>query len=231
MIRERKMTSERKVFITCLLEYCQPNGEQDMQKKFQDLLGDTLQGMLDVEMDQNSDYSKYDYRNMETDDNCNGCSKKRSFLLWGQLVWIFRETEKENLNYRLSRKSNGYFQYWRLGLVYVCERNDDQRYVQPSLRCPEFRRFSKDDLSHDRLYLPIAKEWQNRPLEHKYAITFMDVIHFYVRENNWTVKKAAHVSTGEKLNSMREVLGMLIGGNESEKYWLGVLNEIKNNCV
>ncbi|MFR1843846.1 transposase [[Clostridium] scindens] len=30
---------------------------------------------------------------------------------------------------------------------------------------------------------------------------------------------------------MREVLGMLIGGNESEKYWLGVLNEIKNNCV
>ena len=74
----------------------------------------------------------------------------------------------------------------------------------------------------DRI-LPLAKEWQNRPLERKYAIVFMDAVHFNVREDNRTVKKAVYVAIGVKLNGTREVLGMWIGGNESAKYWLGVL--------
>ena len=82
----------------------------------------------------------------------------------------------------------------------------------------------------DRI-LPVAKEWQNRPLERKYAIVFMDAVHFHVRQDNQTVKKAVYVAIGTRLNGQREVLGMWIGGNESAKYWLGVLNEIKNRGV
>jgi transposase-like protein len=82
----------------------------------------------------------------------------------------------------------------------------------------------------DRI-LPIAKEWQNRPLERKYAIVFMDAVHFHVREDNRTVKKAVYVAIGVKLNGIREVLGMWIGGNESAKYWLSVLDKIKNRGV
>ena len=91
---------------------------------------------------------------------------------------------------------------------------------------------SAEMISHmtDRI-LPIAKEWQNRPLERKYAIVFMDAVHFHVREDNRTVKKAVYVAIGVKLNGKREVLGMWIGGNESAKYWLSVLNEIKNRGV
>lgn len=59
----------------------------------------------------------------------------------------------------------------------------------------------------------------------------MDAVHFHVRQDNQTVKKAVYVSIGMKLNGCKEVLGMWIGGNESAKYWLGVLNEIKNRGV
>ena len=45
------------------------------------------------------------------------------------------------------------------------------------------------------------------------------------------VKKAAYVAIGIKLNATREVLGMCICGNESAKYWLRVLNEIKNRGI
>lgn len=82
----------------------------------------------------------------------------------------------------------------------------------------------------DRI-LPMAKEWQNRPLERKYAIIFMDAIHYNVRQDNAIVKKAAYVAIGIKLNGPKEVLGMWVGGNESAKYWLVVLNEIKNRGV
>ena len=82
----------------------------------------------------------------------------------------------------------------------------------------------------DRI-LPAAKEWQNRPLEKKYAVVFMDAVHFHVRQDNITIKKAVYVAIGIKLNGQKEVLGLWVGGNESAKYWLGVLNEIKNRGV
>ena len=79
----------------------------------------------------------------------------------------------------------------------------------------------------DRI-LPIAKEWQNRPLARKYAIVFMDAVHFHVRQDGRTIKKAVYVAIGTRLDGHREFLGLWIGGNESAKYWIGVLNEIRN---
>ena len=38
--------------------------------------------------------------------------------------------------------------------------------------------------------LPIAKEWQQRPLESIYAVVFMDAIHYHVRSEGQIVKKA-----------------------------------------
>lgn len=74
----------------------------------------------------------------------------------------------------------------------------------------------------------IAKEWQNRPLANKYAIVFMDAIHYNVRQDNAVIKKAVYIAIGIRLDGTKEVMGMWVGGNESAKYWLGVLNEIKN---
>ena len=62
----------------------------------------------------------------------------------------------------------------------------------------------------DRI-LPIAKEWQNRPLDRKYAIVFMDAIHYSVRQDNAIVKKAVYIAIGIKLNGSKEVLGMWVG--------------------
>ncbi len=66
----------------------------------------------------------------------------------------------------------------------------------------------------DRI-LSLAKEWQNRPLDRKYAVVFMDAIHYYVRQDNTTVKKAVYIAIGILLNGSKEVLGMWVGGNES----------------
>ena len=76
MARRRKMDPERKAFISSLLEHYQPKDAQDIQEMLKDLLGDTLQSMLEAEMDEHLGYSKYDYQNKETDDSRNGYSPK-----------------------------------------------------------------------------------------------------------------------------------------------------------
>ena len=72
MARRRKMTPERRAFINSLWEHYQPTDAQDVQDMLKDLLGDTLQRMLEAEMDQKLGYSNYDYQNKETDDSRNG---------------------------------------------------------------------------------------------------------------------------------------------------------------
>ena len=62
MARQRKLSPERKAFINSLLEHYQPTDVNDVQEMLKDLLGDTLQGMLEAEMDQKLGYSKYDYQ-------------------------------------------------------------------------------------------------------------------------------------------------------------------------
>ena len=60
---------------------------------------------------------------------------------------------------------------------------------------------------------------------------FIDAVHFSVRENNRIVKKVAYIVLGVTVEGFKEILGIWIGENESAKYWLRVLNELKQRGV
>ena len=64
-----------------------------------------------------------------------------------------------------------------------------------------------------------------------YPIVFIDAIHFSVREEHIVKKIAAYIILGVNDEGKKEVLSITIGENESAKYWLGVLNELKNRGV
>jgi len=82
----------------------------------------------------------------------------------------------------------------------------------------------------DRI-LPKITEWQNRELEHAYSFVFMDAIHYKVRDNNLVKSKAAYVILGVNLEGHKDILGVWIGETESSKFWLTVLNDLKNRGV
>jgi len=76
--------------------------------------------------------------------------------------------------------------------------------------------------------MPFVTEWKNRPLEKTYSFIFMDAIHYKVREDKQIIIKAAYVVLGVNMDGEKEVLGIWIGANESSKFWLSVLNDLKN---
>ena len=82
----------------------------------------------------------------------------------------------------------------------------------------------------DRI-IPEIKEWQERPLDSVYPIIFIDAVHFSVREENRVVKKAAYIVLGINKDGYKEIIGIWIGENESSKFWLGVLNDLKQRGV
>ena len=79
--------------------------------------------------------------------------------------------------------------------------------------------------------LPVIREWQNRTLESVYAMVILDAIHYKMREDGIVVKKAVYIAIGTDLEGRKDVLGLWVGANESSKYWLGVLNRLKNRGV
>ena len=232
MARQRKLSPERKAFISGLLEHYQPQDAQDVQDMLKDLLGDTLQEMLEAEMDQKLGYSKYDYQNKDTDDSRNGYSKKTVVSSMGEIDLDIPRDRKGEFEPQVVKKNQTDISNIEDQVLSMYAKGMTTRDISTHLHDVYGVDASAEMISHmtDRI-LPIAKEWQNRPLEKKYAVVFMDAIHFHVREENITVKKAVYVAIGIRLSGIKEVLGMWIGGNESAKYWLGVLNEIKNRGV
>ncbi|SHF42624.1 Transposase, Mutator family, partial [Caloramator proteoclasticus DSM 10124] len=79
--------------------------------------------------------------------------------------------------------------------------------------------------------VPEIKSWQSRPLEKIYHFVFMDAIHYKVRTDGHIINRAAYVVLGVTVEGKKEILGICIGENESYRFWLGVLNELKNRGV
>ena len=74
-------------------------------------------------------------------------------------------------------------------------------------------------------------EWQNRPLERLYALVFFDAIRVKVRDEGMVRNKAVYVALGVRPDGTKEILGLWIEQSEGAKFWLRVMNELKNRGV
>lgn len=201
MTRQRKLSPERKEFINGLLQHYQPKTAQDIQEMLRDLLGDTLQGMLEAELDTELGYSKYDYSAKETDNSRNGYSKKNVISSMGEISLDIPRDRKGDFEPQIVKKNQTDISNIEDQVLSMYAKGMSTRDISTHLHSVYGVDASAEMISKmtDRI-LSLAKEWQNRPLDRKYAVVFMDAIHYYVWQDNATVKKAVYISIGIRLN-------------------------------
>jgi transposase-like protein len=73
--------------------------------------------------------------------------------------------------------------------------------------------------------------WQQRPLDPAYPLVFFDAIRVKIRDEGMVRSKAIHIALGARADGRKEVLGLWIEQNEGAKFWLRVMNELKNRGV
>ena len=223
---DRKRRSE---LIKQLLKEYQPKDATELQDMLKDLLGDTLQGMLETEMDDKLGYSKYDYKNKETENSRNGYSKKTVTSNLGDLeINVPRDREGE-FEPQVVKKHQNDVSGIDEQIISMYAKGMSTRDIEAHLKTVYGVNASATLISKitDKI-LPVAREWQSRPLESVYAIVFLDALHCPVRKDGQVVKKAVYIALGITLEGFKDILGMWIGENESSRFWLNVLNEIKN---
>jgi len=76
-----------------------------------------------------------------------------------------------------------------------------------------------------------VSQWQNRPLDAVYPLVFFDAIRVKIRDEGFVRNKAVYIALGILPDGTREILGIWIEQTEGAKFWLRVMNELKNRGV
>jgi putative transposase len=205
---------------------------EDIQSMLKDIFAETLQEMLEAELDHTLGYEKNDAQNKQTDNRRNGHSKKSVRSDYGEVeleVPRDREGEFDPIIVKKHQKSVAGIEEQILALY---AKGVTTREIQDHLQHLYGIEISPTLISNvTNKIMPLIKEWQNRPLQSIYAIVFLDAIHFKVKQDGQIINKAAYMVIGIDLDGNKDVLGIWIGENESAKFWLSVLNELKNRGV
>lgn len=198
----------------------------DVKAVMRDMMSVILEGALDEELDEELGYSKYDYRNKDTDNSRNGHSKKTMHTSYGDMdVVIPRDRNGEYEPQLIQKYQHTVTQDMEEKILSMYAKGMTIGDIESHMKELYDMDISASIISRitDKI-LPIVKKWQERPLEEVYAVVFMDAIHYDVRNEGRIVKRAVYIALGIDMNGKKDVLDMYVGENESAKFWLSIMN-------
>ena len=223
----------RRAKIRELLQESNISSMEDIQELFKETIAEFIENGLDAELDEELGYSRYDYKNKDTDNSRNGHSSKTLKTSFGEVdIDIPRDRKGEFDPVILKKNQTSISQDIEEKILSMYAKGMTTSDIETHIRDIYGLQISDTTISRitDKI-LPIAKEWQQRPLEPIYAVVFLDAIHYHVRSEGQIVKKAVYIAIGVNLDGKKDVLGMWVGENESAKYWASVLNGLRNRGV
>lgn len=203
----------------------------DLQKVMNEMLKQGTEALLEAELEKELGYSRYN-RKAEKENYRNGYSEKTV------------KSDAGDIQLSIPRDRNGEFEP-----EIVPKNSRDISSIQDKVLSMYAKGMSTRDISDhiQDLYgtgmsaesisritnkiLPVIEDWQNRPLKAHYPFVFLDAIHYKVKSNNRIVNKAAYIAIGVDDDGYKDVLGIWIGENESSKFWLKILTDLKNRKV
>ena len=205
----------------------------DVNSIMRDMMSVLLEGALDEELNEELGYSKYDYRNKETDNSRNGHSKKTMRTSYGDMdIAIPRDRKGEYEPQLIPKYQNTVTQDMEEKIISMYAKGMTTGDIEAHLK--ELYDLDISDSTISRItdkIMPLVKQWQERPLQEIYAVVYMDAIHYHVRSEGRIVKRAVYIALGIDMDGKKDVIGMYVGENEGAKFWLSIINGLKNRGV
>lgn len=232
----KKRTPEenaRRSKIRELLDMSNITSMDDIQNLFKETIAEFMEDGLETELDDELGYSRYDYCNKNTENSRNGHSSKTLRTSFGDVeVAVPRDRKGEFEPQLLKKNQTSISQDIEEKILSMYAKGMTTGDIEAHIQ--DIYGVNVSDTTVSRItdkILPVAKEWQQRPLEAVYAVVFLDAIHYHVRSEGHIVKKAVYIAIGIDLDGHKDVLGMWVGENESAKYWATVLNSLRNRGI
>ena len=193
---------------------------------------DILQELMEAELDATLGYEKYQKGQTGSSNKRNGHSTKTLKSQYGEFPIEIPRDRNGEFEPKLIPKYQRDISGIEEKVISLYARGLSTRDIHDQLQDLYGIEVSAEMVSKitDKI-LPEIKEWQSRPLEAIYPFVFMDCIHYKVREDGRILSKAAYIILGVTTDGYKDILSITVGANESAKFWLGMLNDLKNRGV
>lgn len=228
--KPKPMTEGKRNIIQGLLQEYDIETADDIQDALKDLLSGTLKEMLEAEMDGHLGYDRYE--RSDEPNYRNGTKPKRVRSKYGEFEVDMPQDRRSSFEPQILPKRKKDISAIDDKIISMYAKGMTVRQISETIEDIYGFEVSEGMVSDitDKL-LPKIEEWQNRPLSAVYPVVFIDAVHFSVRDDGVIRKLAAYVVLGINEDGKKEVLTITIGENESSKYWLSVLNSLKNRGI
>lgn len=229
MAKKSKTSPERMELARRLVKEFDLKTAADAQDLLKEIFGPMLQSMLEGELDDHLGYDRYERTEESKANSRNGHSEKTVTTSYGDVAIDIPRDRNGEFEPQAVKKYQKDVSDIEGKVISMYAKGMTTRDISDHLNDIYGIEASAEMISKitDRV-LPEARAWQTRPLDSRYIVMFMDAIHYHVQQDGMVVKKAVYIAIGIRTNGTKDVLGMYIGGNESAKYWLGVLNDLKS---
>ena len=228
--KPKPMTEGKRNIIQGLLQEYDIETAADIQDALKDLLSGTLKELMETEMDDHLGYDRYERSDKKN--YRNGTKQKRVRSKYGEFEVDVPQDRNSSFDSKILPKRQKDISAIDDKIISMYAKGMTTRQISETIEDIYGFEVSEGMVSNitDKL-LPQIEEWQNRPLASVYPIVFIDAVHFSVRDEGVIKKLAAYVVLGINEDGKKEVLTIVVGENESSKYWLSVLNSLKNRGV
>ena len=224
------LTEGKKEIIAKLISEYNIETATDIQDALADLLGGTIKGMMEAEMEDHLGYEKS--QRSDSDNARNGYKSKRVRSSYGEFNVDVPQDRNSTFEPKVVGKRQKDIYEIDSKIIAMYGRGMTTRQISEQIEDIYGFDVSESFVSDvTNKIIPEIEEWQVRPLDSIYPILFIDAVHFSVRKDKSIQKHAAYVVLGINSDGKKDVLGLYIGENESSKYWLGILNELKSRGV
>jgi len=205
----------------------------DGEKLINDLVKNTLQTLLDAEMEEHLGYEKNAAEGRGSGNSRNGATTKTVRGDFGELELQTPRDRNGSFEPQTVKKRQTSLGKFSDKIISLYARGMSTREIEEHIRemydveiSAQFVSRATEHIQQDVI------EWQNRPLERLYPVVYVDGMRVPVRtEKSGVIKKCVYTVLGIPISGKQEVLGLWIEDTEGARFWLKVLNDLKARGV
>ncbi len=193
---------------------------------------EVVETLIEEELTDHLGFEKYDQKAKTIDNSRNGYTPKTVKSKFGEIGLDVPRDRKSEFEPQIVRKRKKDISGLEDKIISMYAKGMTTRDIQAYIKDLYSYEISPETVSAitDKV-VDRAREWQNRPLEPIYAVIYMDAVFLKMRTEGHVRNVAVYTIIGINMDGKKECLGMWVCETESAKYWLSVLNELKNRGV
>ena len=201
----------------------------DFNAFMRDISKDIVETLLEEELTDYLGFEKYDQKAKVIDNSRNGFTPKSIKSKFGGIDLNIPRDRKSEFEPQVVKKRKRDISGLEEKIISMYAKGMTTRDIQAHIKDLYNYEISPETVSSitDKV-LEKAREWQSRPLEPIYAVIYMDAVFLKMRTEGHMRNVALYTIIGINLDGLKECLGLWVCETESAKYWLSVLNELKN---